>query len=149
MPQLTGPLLADGALVTILIGLDRAAVQQLRLALQPIPQPKQLRALVDSGAEVTCLDSQVIRSLGLAWSGPTPVNVPAISGLMIASLYRAGVTILHATGQPALSFVVADLAVCELALGALGYEALLGRDVLDQLRFIYDGLARTFTLEWT
>ena len=148
MPQLTGPLLADGALIEVRIGLDRAEIQKLRFALRPVPQPKHLRALVDSGAEATCLDSTLIQSLGLAWSGPTQANVPAISGLVFASLYRAGITILHGSGQSAMNFDVGDIAVCELALGSLGYDALIGRDILDQLRFTYDGPARTFALEW-
>jgi hypothetical protein len=31
-----------------------------------------------------------------------------------------------------------DLAVCQLPLGWLGYDAVIGRDLLDQLRFPYD-----------
>jgi hypothetical protein len=41
--------------------------------------------------------------------------------------------------------VAEDWLVCELPLGVLGYDAVIGRDILDLTRFIYDGLPRTFT----
>ncbi len=46
-----------------------------------------------------------------------------------------------------MQFGSANLAVCELALGLLDNHAVIGRDILDRLRFTYDGLGRTCTLE--
>jgi hypothetical protein len=70
MPQLTGTLLPEGAIVDVLVGLARADIQTLRQSLRPIPQPMPLRALIDSGAQVTCLDPSIIR--GLACRGTNP-----------------------------------------------------------------------------
>ena len=39
--------------------------------------------------------------------------------------------------------------VFELPLQVIGFDAVVGRDILDQLRFTYDGPVRTFMLEWT
>jgi hypothetical protein len=146
MPQLTGALLPEGAVVEVVIGLDRREIQTLRSALRPVPQPRQLRALIDSGADLCCLDPAIVKALALIWDSSLPTNMPAVTGLTFSSLYRAGVTILHPSGQ---HFVAPDMIVCELPLGVLGYDALIGRDILDLLRFTYDGPARAFALEWT
>jgi hypothetical protein len=148
MPQLTGTLLPEGAIIDALIGVNRTEVMRLRRALKPIPPPKQIRALVDSGAEVTCLDPDIINDLALPWFGPIPANISTLTGWTLTSLYRADLTILHPSGQPSENFVVSDLAICEVALSPLNYHALIGRDILDQVRFTYDGPARGFTLDW-
>jgi hypothetical protein len=148
MPQIAGPLVPEGAIIGILVGLSRSDVLNLRLALGPVPQPMQLRALVDSGADVTCLDPSVIQALALPWDRPALANMPATVGLMPSSLYRAGVNLVHSSGNTKLDFVAADLLICELPLGLLGYDAVIGRDILDRLRFLYDGPGRSFSLDY-
>lgn len=148
MPQLIGPLHGQGALVDLLVGLGRSDLQQYRKALRPIPQPLQLRALIDSGADATCLDPVVINQLALPWVHLTFANMPAVMGLGIATQHRAGVTLLHPSGNPADHLVFAEMLVCELPLRSLGFDAILGRDILDTLRFLYDGPGRTFTLDY-
>ena len=149
MPKVTGPLLSEGAIIEAQVGLSHTEVKKLRQAFKPVQQPKQIRFLIDSGAETTCLDSTVIKSLGLAWSGPIPLNIPALSGWTLTSLYRADVTIVDPSGKSGQNFVINDLAICELSLGLLHYEGLIGRDILDQVRFNYEGPSRTFILDWT
>src|SRR5437773_1853691 len=100
----------------LLVGLGRTDVVQLRKALRPIPQPVQLRALVDSGADATCLDPAIINQLALPLAHLTLVNVPAVMGLGAATQHRAGITILHPSGNPADYFPVAEILVCELSL---------------------------------
>jgi hypothetical protein len=72
MPQITGPLLPEGAIAEVLIGLNRIEVQKMRTALRVIPQPKPLRALIDSGAEMTCVDPAIVQALALPWHGVVP-----------------------------------------------------------------------------
>ncbi len=148
MPRLIGPLQGQGAIVDLLVGLGLADARQLRNALRPIPQARQLLALVDTGADATCLDPVVINQLALPMAHLSLVNVPAIMGLGLATQHRAGVTILHPSGNPADHFVVAEILVCELPLQSLGLDAVVGRDLLDRLRFTYDGPGRTFTLDY-
>jgi hypothetical protein len=134
--------------VDILVGLSRPEVQALRAALRPIPQPVQLRALIDTGAEATCLDRAIITRAALPWLSPTQANMPGGPGLLWSSIYRAGVTILHPSGRPRQHHVTPYVLVCELPLGLLGYDAVIGRDILATLRFTYDGPAGTFTLDY-
>jgi hypothetical protein len=148
MPQLTGTILPEGAIVNVVVGLARSDIQSLRQNLRPIPQPVQLRALLDSGAQVTCLDPSIISGLALPWDQPTLANMPATVGMILTMFYRAGVVIQHPSGNPRQDHVTPELRICELPLSQLGYDAVIGRDILNRLRFTYDGPVGTFALDY-
>ena len=56
MPVINGALDAQGALVDVLVGWGEARARQLRLALRPVPPPVSARAVIDTGAEISCID---------------------------------------------------------------------------------------------
>jgi Aspartyl protease len=148
MPVLKGALQPDGALVDIQVAWAVAAAQQLRRALQPVPPAVQVQAILDTGAEATCLDTAVVQTLGLPFGGATLANVPAAGGMLARSQHDASLTILHPSGDPKLHYAVPSLLVIELHLRALGYDALIGRDVLDGLAFLYHGRRGRFRLSY-
>ena len=148
MPILRGTLQAEGALVDVLFGWSDSAVRQLRVSRRPIPQPVSARALLDTGAEVTCLAPSLVRALGLPSRGPTPANVPATGGLTFSSQHDTALTILHPSGNAGDHLVIGDLLVIEVPLTVLGYQALVGRDVLARCRFLYDGPGGRFRLTY-
>ena len=102
MPILRGIVEADGGLVDVLFGWSATAVRQLRVSLRPIPQPVTARALLDTGAEVSCFDPSLVQALGLPWRGPTPANVPATGGLTFSAQHDTALTILHPSGTPVI-----------------------------------------------
>ena len=65
MPSLILPIEPEGALVEVEIGWAVARARALRSAGQPVPPPVQVRALIDTGAEISCLDSAYVRQLAL------------------------------------------------------------------------------------
>ena len=69
MPVLRDILGPDGALIDVLLGWSERRARQLRLALRPVPPPGSARALLDTGAEMTCVDAGLIRTLSLPFSG--------------------------------------------------------------------------------
>ncbi len=148
MPAMTAPLQAEGALVDVRLGWAAARVRQLRRALQPIPPPADIRALIDSGAECTCLDTALIRQLGLPLASFGIANVPSAGGLLSTTEHDASLTVLHPSGDPRDCLILPDLIIVDLPIGQLGYQALIGRDVLDRCKFLYDGPAREFRLEY-
>lgn len=149
MPSLTGPWSEfDGALVAVRVGVSRQELLRLRSARQPIPQPADFTALIDTGAQVTCIDPAALRGLGLTLYGITPVNVPAVGGLSGAVQYAASLTLVHPSGNPTDDFVIPDLPLTEVNLGPLGYQLLIGRDVLVLCSFHLDGPGLTFTLDY-
>lgn len=148
MPRLTGALAPEGALVSILIGLSASSVRALRTTLRPVPSPTSARALVDTGAELTCVDATLIQTLGLPLGGTTLANLPAHGGLTVSALHDAGLTIVHPSGNVRDNLIVPNLAVLALPLAPLGYQALLGRDLLAQCRFLYHGPRMRFRLAY-
>ncbi len=148
MPVLRAALQAEGALVDVLVGWSTARAQALRTALRPVPPPVPARAVLDSGAEVTCIDSSLVQTLGLLPKGFTLANLPTVGGLTLGMEYDVSLTVLHPSGDARFHLVVSDLVVVELALGVLGYQALIGRDVLAVCKFLYDGPRGRFRLAY-
>ena len=60
--------------------------------------------------------------------------------------YEVRLTVVQPSGNAALDLVLPELPVVELSLAALGYQALIGRDVLTGCRFLFDGPAGRFEL---
>jgi hypothetical protein len=139
MPVLSILLQPDGALVDVTVGLSRTQTRRLRTTGRPVPAPVPLRALLDIGAECTCVDSQAVASLNLPRVGISLASVPALGGLAGSTQHDASLTLLHPAG-PALHLVIPDLPITQPGLGLLGYQALIGRDVLDaHCLLVYDG----------
>jgi hypothetical protein len=146
MPVLTGQLEADGAFVNIRISLSRPEMMRRRAAGQPIPQPIALRAALDSGAEFTCFNQNLLGPLNLPLRGVSLVNAPGLGGLSLAPQHDVGLTILHHSGTAALNLVIPELPILEMPLRTVGCDGVIGRDVLDRCLFVYNGPARTFAL---
>ena len=74
---------------------------------------------------------------------------PAILGGALPNFsYEAGLVVLHPSNKRTLNLVVQQLVVEELPLAGLGYDAIIGRDVLASCVLIYDGPAGSVTLAY-
>jgi hypothetical protein len=146
--QLAGNLDPAGALVDIPAGWTATNAAALHRALKPVPPAQQLRALIDTGAEATCLDPAIIQMLGLPFESTVFSNMPATVGLGLSSIYAGSITVLHPSGNARQNLVVPEVGICELPLRTLNLDAVIGRDILNRLRFVYDGPAGTFVLEY-
>lgn len=138
----------QGPLIRIAINLPAAALHQLRAQRQPLPPPVEVLALVDTGADVTVVDPDVVARLVL--SGLLPgqmlyVNAPALGPPVPVFEYIVSLSLPVGVARP-LRF--GSLVVVERSIGALGYQALLGRDVLASCGFFYDGPGQRFTLAY-
>jgi hypothetical protein len=123
-------------------------VTAFRKAGRPLPQPVPIRALLDTGSGETCLDTGLLaafRAVGLTPARFVTVNLAAAGGMTWAPVYVVGLTVLNPqAGPPGL--VLRSHPVIDLNLRQFGYDALIGRDVLDGCLFFNDGPAGTFTL---
>jgi hypothetical protein len=135
-------------LVDIQVGWSTSQAHSLRLAQQPVLPPSDARALLDTGAEVTCVDTSLLQQLGLPLAQVALANVPAVGGLTAGAHYHAGLTVVHPSGDPHQELVFQTLLILELPLAGLGYQALLGRDVLDRCDLLYAGRGQRFTLAY-
>lgn len=149
MTTVAVPIGPAGPLVDVELTLPAAALLALRAAGTPIPPPVPAVALIDTGADVTVLDPALLAPLvaaGLRVSRAHLVNAPAAGGLAPALEYRVGLTVAPVAGRPRSGLALRTFPVVERPLGPLGYQALLGRDVLDLVAFFYDGPGKRLTL---
>jgi hypothetical protein len=139
----------NGATIRLEIGVSRTHRRALQSAHRPIPQPVSATALVDTGADVSCIEATVLRKIALQRRRAfLLVNSPGIGGMQYQPGYFAGITVLHPSGRTADNLVIPDLLVAELNLQLHGIQFLFGRDALAYCRLQYDGLAGTFALEY-
>jgi len=149
MPNFTLPLVADGAVVDILVGLCAPDVQRLRTALQPIPQPVAMRAVLDTGSLFTCVDSQAFTALGLSPTGTIRILTASTGAAAVdRDQYDVSLTIVHPGGNPAWNLEIGSWTTTDSPLQPTGIPALIGIDLLARCRFIYDGRGGMFTLEY-
>jgi hypothetical protein len=148
MPILTSAVLAEGAVVNVVVGWSASRIQKLRAALRPVPSPVNTSALLDTGADITCIDAKLVQTLGLPFGGTTLAYLPAYGGLMGASLHDISLTVLHALGSARNNLVFHNLTVLEVALSFQTYQILIGRDVLAKCLFSYSGPRQRFRLAY-
>ena len=148
MPFLRGLVQPEGALVEVRLSWSAVQIRRLRQACQPVPQVIDAQALLDTGAEITCVDDLLVQRLSLPLAQVTLANVPALGGLRAAPHFHAGITLPHPSGDPNLELAQPNLIVLEMPLAGLGYQVLIGRDVLDRCDFLYSGRRQRFTLAY-
>jgi hypothetical protein len=105
--------------------------------------------LLDTGATLTCIDPQVIQSLGVQ-----PRNKTLIVGLgtdpagILCNLYRVSLTVVHPISSPRLDWVNNYVALTEAALKHTGVDVVLGWDLLARCLLVSDGPAGFFSLAY-
>jgi hypothetical protein len=149
MPTVSDAVGRDGPLVRVELGISTASRRRLRTAKSPIPQSLTLTALIDTGAEITCIDPRIVGRLSLQPGGSyAPINAPGLGGLVFPDSYDIDLTVLHPSGIPADHMVVSDLEVADVSLNVFRIDVLLGRDVLALCDFNYLGRASQFALTY-
>jgi hypothetical protein len=151
MNSFTGLILPEGALIEVSIGLIRADAQAQRTAGKPVPNPASFQALLDPGAEVICVDPSALARL--IPTGIQPLrfvftNMPAASGHGLGAEYSVSLTVLHPSGNARAHLTLPNQPVIEQPLAALGYQVLLGRDLLQRCLLFLDGPGKQFTIAY-
>src|SRR5262245_53985537 len=116
MPVLTGVVQAEGALVEVGVAWGDAAARAQRAALRPVPPPQSAQALLDTGAESTCLDTALAQALSLPLAGMALANVPAVGGLTFSPQYKVNLTVRHPSGDASQNLLLRDILVLDVSL---------------------------------
>jgi hypothetical protein len=144
MPYFTFPLSADGPVVQGLIGLNGFRTDLLVRAGQPVPRPVSVRALLDTGCDMTAIAPAVFQSLGL-----TPLygtRTQTAGGSVNVNLYIVSLSVLSPSGSAGLFLVRPNLVVTELTAPLQNIDVLIGTDILNDCLFILNGRAGQFIL---
>ena len=121
MPHVTLALSPYGPILPVMVGVSKAKEQSLLSVGQPVPKPILVQALVDTGANCTCVDPAVVH-----W-GSQPTQ---------------GIPILVNKYDISLVFDFPGL-VCKRSVSALEAQFILSHSL-----FVYDGKANTFALSF-
>ncbi len=146
MPILAGPITAQGALVTISIGVSEPRRQKLKRFNFPVPLPSSVRALLDPGSHNTLADTLALRHLGVTPSYQQSL-LSSASGLVVHSLpvYHLSVSLLDAAGQPLMYWPVVAVLGTNYDPTSVAH-GVFGRDLLADCAFHYDGKTGSFSL---
>lgn len=149
MPTLTDELSPDdGAIVRIRIGLTQEDIRRRRRLREIIPQPVECLAMIDTGSDLSSISPHVIAGLKLPVKGGRLINSPGLHGLAPAIDSEIRLELLHPTSDPHWKWEIPTLDIIELDLGVTAYEALIGRNLLANLSFAYDGPQQKFHLTY-
>ena len=143
MPHLTLHIAPSGPIFSLRIGVSAPRELALRAAGEPVPPTAIITALIDTGASSTCIDEAVLRSLNLTPTGTAPVTTPSTgTEPVVLSQYDVSLYIVH----PSINLRLGAVPVLGTSLASQELDALIGRDVLSQCLFVYDGQAEVFVL---
>jgi len=138
-------LMINGPIIQIQIEIPGALAASLQSSSQPIPNPVDGIALIDTGATITSVDVALLTRLGI---NPVGIrNVGTAGGPQRQSTYPARFTF---PGTTLPGFELGEVLGCDLTgqtvLNQRPIVALIGRDVLSQAVFVYNGSAGMFSL---
>ncbi len=146
MSHFTLQVSVNGPIIEAFVSVSKPRRDALAAANQAVPSPVNIRGLLDTGASGTAVDPSVLTALGLSPTGTTLVNTPTTGAMpQPADQYDIGFVIPAPNGLPLFSQTMPVIA-CEL-LAAQGFHALIGRDILSQCVFVYNG-SGFFTLSY-
>lgn len=146
MPHFTLNLEPNGPIVNAAVFVSAGRRAALESAGQPIPQPRIVRALVDTGASFTSVEPQVLQNLNLTPTGTIEIVTPSTGDQThTTETYDVDFAIGAAPGESPLVIPNLRIAASQLFLRQ-GIHALLGRDVLNRCILVYNGSVNSFSL---
>jgi hypothetical protein len=145
MPIVTGVIRPWGPTLDVKVMQSNQRSMALRKAGRMSSPPIVVPGLIDTGASISALDLEIVRSLGLEQRGETSIHTPSTgTDHEKKPTFDAMIIVGETTGFPL--HVTVPVIGCELA--TQGFSALIGRNVLRRCRFTYDGPSDSFTLEF-
>jgi predicted aspartyl protease len=131
-------LVRSGPTLFVDVGFDQA-YQGPQAGSVPVPAERGVRALVDTGATSSCIDSALA----------TKLNLPVIDRQVISGVGGQHTVNMHLAQihVPTLNFTIyGSFAGVDLIAGGQEHHALIGRTFLQHFTMIYEGLTGTVTL---
>lgn len=140
MPCLTFTLSPQGPCVDVVVGVSRPRYEALLAAQQPVPAPITLRGLLDTGAMCTAIDADVLMRLGLTQTGSIQCHTPSTQAGTPVEMrtFDVGLGLFHPQGSHG-ALVLNPISVTENRLAHQGIQALIGRDILCNCLFVFNG----------
>jgi hypothetical protein len=145
MSKVVFPVLADGLLVDVLIGLDDARTLAQLAAGQPITPPVPTRGQIDTGSNVSAVSTAILQRLAVPIQYQTTSQ--SVSGSLSVNVANVSVGVRNFRDPTSPELVEPALSVMELTTPLSKIEVLIGLDFLLGCKFLLDGPAQQFSLE--
>ena len=129
-----------GPRISVEVRVPTALEQYLTAHGQLIPSPVSGTALIDTGATTSCVDSTTIQSLGV--NPVNQVNSGTAGGPFLQYVYPAKFFL------PNIQLTMEFSQAVGANLTGTGIIALLGRDILARMVFIYSGLSGRISVSY-
>lgn len=143
MPHLTFYDTQLGPTIQVLIGLNSLEEKRRHDAKEAIAPAVAVTALIDTGAAGSCLDTTIIKQLGITPTGDGSMLTPSTGSTPSkCDQYTIGMAIMKNN----IPYSLPMLPVLETDIVGHGIQMLIGRDVLRMCLLVYDGASGLFTL---
>jgi hypothetical protein len=142
MGSIAGRIEPNGPFINVTLMQTSQHVARVKAAKLPPAAPVTVRALVDTGASASAIDSNIVRQLGLNQTGRSLVHTPA--GYVERDQFDASVFFGSQAGD-VKSFTIG---VVSTDLASEGFAAIIGWDILIRCVLTCDGPAGSFRLDY-
>jgi hypothetical protein len=141
---LTFPINPDGLSLDVLVGIDQQASHALLAQGVALPRPERVRALLDSGTDLTAVSAQVLSRLPV--TAGQPVRTHTAGGIVSNLTFYISLSIPPLAGAAGSLLVVSRLLVTELVVPLPNLDVLIGLDVIRRYVWAIDGPGGTFSV---
>lgn len=144
MPTYCYPIVADGLIVSVMVGLDQSATNALVTAGLSVPAPRHGIGMIDTGSNITCVAPHMLHPgqiLNITFS-----STSTAAGRLPVRLVEISLSILPPAGITGPLLTEPTLVAMELPNAIPDVDVLIGRDFLAHYQFHYDGPKQEFHL---
>jgi predicted aspartyl protease len=143
MPHITLMIGSDGPVIDVAVTVGQRLQQQFVAQGVAPPQPVTIRALIDTGSDLTAIHPQILQQFGVRSSGSVRIRRPgAGSGYRLAAISEVRLSIGGIS--PGASWI--PTRVVGVAPSTPTVLALIGRDILELCTLFYNGPRGELTL---
>jgi predicted aspartyl protease len=144
--RLTGQVRRTGLFVDVNVGVSDGLLKQLWKKNRSPPPPVFATFLVDTGADTTLIEEQIVRTLNLSAINQRKVLTSESKGIaQLCDVYDVSIEVINRGGNPWRISTVQALARPLLDEAVQG---VIGRDLLDRAVLTYNGPLKTFTIDY-
>jgi hypothetical protein len=145
MPHFTVMIGSDGPTIDLVVAVGRAWRRRLAAQGTSVPSPTTVRALIDTGSDLSVIHPQIPQQLGVLATGSVRVRRPgAGGGFRLAALFDTELSI----GGVSPGTLWISTRVVGVAPSTPTVLAVIGRDVLEHCTLFYNGPRSELTLSY-
>jgi hypothetical protein len=127
---------ADGPVIDLGVKIGRAMVHTMVAQGQAPPQPLTVRALIDTGSDVSAVEPNVLVQIGSVATGMAQIRRPGTGTTFLPAAVH-DIRLSFGGAQPGALWI--PISIVEAVPSTPSVLAIIGRDTLAHCQFVYDG----------